>query len=81
MRIDKFLKVSRVVKKRSIAKILADNERIKVNDKIAKPSTEVNVDDEIDIVFGERHLKFRVVALLNNPKKEDSATMIEILEQ
>jgi ribosomal 50S subunit-recycling heat shock protein len=81
MRIDKFLKVSRVVKKRSIAKMLADNEKIKVNDKIAKPSTVVEIDDEIDLTFGEKHLKIRVVTLLNNPKKEDAATMIEILEQ
>lgn len=81
MRIDKFLKVSRVVKKRSVAKLLADNEKIKINDKIAKPSTEVQVGDEIDLTFGEKHLKIGVVTLLNNPKKEDAATMIEILEQ
>ncbi len=81
MRIDKFLKIARVVKKRSVAKMLADNEKIRVNKKIAKPSTEVEVDDEIDLTFGEKHLKIKVVSLLNNPKKEDVATMIEILEQ
>jgi len=81
MRIDKFLKVSRVVKKRSVAKMLADNEKIKVNEKIAKPSTEVDIDDEIELIFGEKRLKIRVAAILNNPKKEDAATMIEIIEQ
>ncbi len=81
MRVDKFLKVARIVKKRSVAKILADNEKIKVNNKIAKPSTVVEVNDEIELTFGERTLKIRVAALLVNPKKTDAQNMVEIIEQ
>ena len=81
MRVDKFLKVARIVKKRSVAKILADNEKIKVNNKIAKPSTVVEVNDEIELTFGERTLKIRVAALLDNPKKTDAQNMVEIIEQ
>ncbi len=81
MRVDKFLKVARIVKKRSVAKILADNEKIKVNNKIAKPSTVVEVNDEIELTFGERTLKIRVAALLINPKKTDAQNMVEIIEQ
>lgn len=81
MRVDKFLKVARIVKKRSVAKILADNEKIKVNNKIAKPSTVVEVNDEIELTFGERTLKIRVAALLINPKKTDAQNMVEMIEQ
>lgn len=80
MRIDKFLKVARIVKKRSVAKALADHEKIKINGKFAKPSTEVAIDDIIEIIFGERILKIKVANILVNPKKADSATMIEVME-
>jgi ribosomal 50S subunit-recycling heat shock protein len=80
MRIDKFLKVARVVKKRSVAKALADHEKIILNGKFAKPSNVVEIGDIIEVVFGERALKMRVANILINPKKADSTTMIEIIE-
>ena len=80
MRIDKFLKVARVVKKRSIAKALADHEKIMLNGKYAKPSNVVEIGDVIEVIFGERVLKMKVANILDNPKKVDSTTMIEIIE-
>ncbi len=80
MRIDKYLKVARLVKRRSIAKLLADNGKISINDKIAKPSTEVEVGDIIGLTFGEKELKVKVRAILNQPKKDDTYLMYEILE-
>lgn len=81
MRIDKFLKVARVVKKRSIAKVLADNGKIKINGKICKPSTEVDIKDIIELTFGHRQFTIRVTSLLLNPKKNEAETMYEIIEQ
>lgn len=80
MRIDKFLKVARVIKKRSVAKALADHQKITLNGKFAKPSSMVEIGDIIEIIFGERILKIKVANILFNPKKSDSATMIEIIE-
>lgn len=80
MRIDKFLKVARVVKKRSVAKALADHDKIILNGKFAKPSNIVEIDDVIEVIFGERVLKMKVANILYNPKKADSITMIEIIE-
>ena len=81
MRIDKFLKVARVVKKRSIAKVLADNDKIMINGKICKPSATIEVGDIIDLAFGQRHFKIRVSNLLINPKKVEAETMYEVIEQ
>jgi ribosomal 50S subunit-recycling heat shock protein len=80
MRIDKFLKVARIVKKRSVAKALADHEKIKLNGKFAKPSSVVEIGDSIEVIFGERVLKVKVANILYNPKKADSTTMIEVVE-
>ena len=81
MRIDKFLKVAKVVKRRSVAKALADNERIILNSKISKPSSEVFVGDVIEMSFGEKKLKIKVCNLATNPKKSEVETMYEIIEQ
>ena len=59
MRIDKYLKVSRIIKRRAVAKELGDNDRLKVNGKLAKPSTEIEVGDIIEITFGHRQLTVR----------------------
>lgn len=63
MRLDKYLKVSRIIKRRSVAKDLADNKRVFVNDRLAKPSSEVNIDDEIEIRFEHRHIRIKVLFL------------------
>lgn len=63
MRIDKFLKVSRVIKRRTIANEAADNGRISVNGKVVKPSYEVKVGDIIEIKFGDKISKFEILQI------------------
>ena len=60
MTLDKYLKVSRIIKRRTIAKDLADDDRVFINDKKAKPSSEVKVGDIIEIKFEHRHIKIEV---------------------
>ena len=67
MRLDKFLKVSRVIKRRTIANEAADNGRISVNGKIAKPSYEVKVGDIVEIKFGDKISKFEIIKI---PEKQ-----------
>jgi len=81
MRLDKFLKVSRIIKRRSIAKEVADNQRIEVNGRVAKSSTKLEIDDIITIMFGNKVLTIKVLALLDSTKKEDASNMFEILEE
>lgn len=81
MRLDKFLKVSRIIKRRSVAKEVADNDRIKVNGKTAKSSTKLEVDDTITISFGNKILTVKVLALLDSTKKEDAQNMFEIISE
>ena len=76
MRLDKFLKVSRVIKRRTITKEAEDNGRISVNGKIAKPSYEVKVGDIIEIKFGDKISKFEIIKI---PEKQVS-NMEEIIK-
>lgn len=66
MRLDKFLKVSRVIKRRTVANDAADNGRVAVNGKIVKPSYEVKIGDIIEISFGDKISKFEVLAIPKN---------------
>ena len=61
MRIDKFLKVSRVIKRRTVANEAADSGRISVNGKVVKPSYDVKVGDIVEIKFGDKVSKFEIV--------------------
>lgn len=79
MRIDKFLKNSRLIKRRTIAKEACDQGRIFINDKEAKAGTEVNVGDIVLIRFGNSEIKARVLVLAENSTKEVAATMYEIV--
>lgn len=63
MRIDKFLKVSRVIKRRTVANDAADNGRISVNGKIVKPSYEVKIGDIVEIKFGDKISKFEILQI------------------
>lgn len=78
MRLDKFLKVSRVIKRRTVANEAADNGRICINGKVAKPSHEVKVGDIIEIKFGDKISKFEIT---NIPKVQGKniEEMIKIL--
>lgn len=79
MRIDKFLKVSRLIKRRSVAKEVADKGRIQLNGKIAKSGTIVKVGDELQIQFGNRTVNVRVEKLQESTKKEDASSMYTLL--
>ena len=63
MRLDKFLKVSRVIKRRTVANDAADSGRISVNGKIVKPSYEVKVGDIVEIKFGDKVSKFEILQI------------------
>ena len=63
MRLDKFLKVSRVIKRRTVANEAADNGRISVNGKVVKPSYEVKIGDIVEIKFGDRTSKFQIIEI------------------
>lgn len=63
MRLDKFLKVSRVIKRRTVANEAADNGRISVNGKIVKPSYEVKIGDIVEIKFGDKISKFEILQI------------------
>lgn len=79
MRIDKFLKVSRIVKRRSVAKEMADQGRVLVNGKPTKSATKVSVGDIVEIQFGNRELKIKVMELLDTTKKENADKMYQVL--
>lgn len=80
MRIDKFLKNSRLIKRRTLAKDACEQERVFVNDKAAKPGTEVKVGDIILIRFGNGEIRVRVLNLSEHSTKEIAATMYEAVE-
>ncbi|XBG85584.1 RNA-binding S4 domain-containing protein [Enterococcus cecorum] len=81
MRLDKFLKVSRIIKRRSVAKEVADKGRIQINGKLAKSSDTLKVGDILQIQFGNKTLEVKVLALQDSTKKEDASKMYEILSE
>lgn len=81
MRLDKFLKVSRVIKRRSVANEACDLGRVKINDKVSKAFTEVKVGDIIEIKFGENWVKFEVLNLTQSIRKEDAENMVKLIEE
>ena len=81
MRIDKFLKNSRIIKRRQVAKDACLNERVKINGDIAKAGTNVNTGDIIEISFGKRNLKVKVLDLIDGAKKNDAGEMFEVIDE
>lgn len=81
MRLDKYLKVSRIIKRRPIAKEVADKGRIKVNGILAKSSTDLKINDEIEIRFGNKILLVQVLEMKDSTKKEDATKMYEIIKE
>jgi len=79
MRLDKYLKVSRIIKRRTVANEACDNEQVKVNGKVAKASYEIKENDIIEITFGQRTLKARVLAVKEHVQKAESGEMYEII--
>lgn len=81
MRLDKFLKVSRIIKRRSIAKEVSDQGRIKINGKESKASTDVKIGDILEIRFGQKVLTVRVEKLLETTKKDEAAGMYSLIKE
>ena len=81
MSIDKFLKVSHILKRRTISKELALNKRIEINGRVAKPSTDVKVGDEVTITFGNRQMTIRVLSVEEIKRKKDAVSMYEVINE
>ena len=79
MRLDKFLKVSRLIKRRTVANEACDAGRVMVNDKVAKASVNVKVGDIIEIAFGQKTVKVVVLSLAESIRKEDAKEMFKYL--
>ena len=79
MRLDKFLKVSRLIKRRTVANEACDAGRVMVNDKVVKASYDVKVGDVIEIAFGNKSVKVRVTMIADSTKKEDAKDMFEYI--
>ena len=79
MRLDKYLKVSRLIKRRTVANEACDAGRVLVNGKVAKASVNVSVGDEIAIQFGNKEVKVKVLAVEETVKKEEAKEMYEYI--
>jgi len=80
LRLDKFLKVSRIIKRRTVAKEACDGKRVSINGKIAKAGSEINEGDVIEITFKERGIKAKVLKINEHVRKDEASEMYEILE-
>lgn len=81
MRLDKFLKISRIIKRRQVAKELADFDRVLINDKVAKPSSKVAVNDILTLRFGNKKVVVKVCTLLPHVTKDTADIMYEIISE
>ncbi len=80
MRLDKYLKNSRIIKRRTVAKEACDGGRVRINDKEAKAGTEVKAGDIIEIAFGDKTVKARITSVAEHVSKDAAKEMFEILE-
>ncbi|HHW22926.1 MAG TPA: RNA-binding S4 domain-containing protein [Clostridiaceae bacterium] len=79
MRIDKFLKVSRIIKRRTLANEACSKEKVTINGRPAKPGSEVKVGDIVEIRFGENTTRIKVLKVSEHVRKEESVEMYELL--
>ena len=79
MRLDKYLKVSRLIKRRTVANEACDAGRVLLNDKVARASADVKIGDVIEIQFGTRNVKVEVLSIQESEKKEAAAEMYKYL--
>lgn len=79
MRLDKYLKLSRIIKRRTVANDACDRDHVEVNGKRAKASYDVKVNDIIKITFGEKTVSLRVLDVRENVSKSDAASLYEII--
>lgn len=80
MRLDKYLKVSRIIKRRTVANEACDAGRVSVNGKVARASYDVKAGDIVEIVFGERTVKAEILDVSEVVRKENAAMMYRIIE-
>ena len=80
MRLDKYLKVSRIIKRRTVANDACDAEHVTVNGRPAKASYDVKVGDEITVSFGQRSLKVKVLDVRDFTAKADASSLYEVIE-
>ena len=80
MRIDKYLKVSRIIKRRTVANDACDAQHVMVNGREVKASYNVKIDDIVEVTFGQKKLKFRVVDVRETVGKAEASSMYEIIE-
>lgn len=79
MRLDKYLKVSRIIKRRTVAKEACEGGRVSINGKIAKPSTEIKEGDIIEIKFAAKLLKAKITSISEHVRKDEARGMYEII--
>ena len=80
MRLDKFLKVSRIIKRRTVAKEACDKGIVTINGKQAKSSSEVKIGDILEVTFGEKVMKFKITEINEHVLNADAKDMYEIIE-
>lgn len=80
MRLDKYLKVSRIIKRRTVAKEACESGRVAINGKVAKSSTVIKAEDVIEIRFASRSLKAKIINVAEHVRKDDAKDMYVILE-
>ncbi len=80
MRIDKFLKNARIIKRRTVAKEACDQGRVFINEKPGKAGDEVKIGDQVQINFGSGSMKFRVLDIKENLKKEEATALYETID-
>jgi len=81
MRLDKYLKVSRIIKRRTVAKEACDGGRVTLNGRVAKAGAEVKEGDIMEIRFGARLGRYEVVSVQDNVRKEQAADMYRVLDE
>jgi ribosomal 50S subunit-recycling heat shock protein len=81
MRLDKFLKVSRLVKRRTLAKELCDQGRIKLNGRMAKPGAQVSAGDQLLILYGQKEVVVQINHLDESPRKEEAKELYTVISE
>ena len=79
MRIDKFLKVSRILKRRTVAQEACGEDKVLINGKVAKPATKIKIGDEVEVLYASGSLKFRVLNIKETVKKDEASSLYEVI--
>lgn len=80
MRLDKFLKTARIIKRRTVANEVCNAGRVKLNDRVAKPSSDVSAGDIIEIQFGSGSSRLRVLEIKEHVRKDEASQLYEIID-